>query len=411
MKVKQYKYNSRPFYSIVDDMDCPVDPYVSCYINNSLIAKAPNTTKRYVNELLFILKYFDDLPSRVSSGKFITQNEYSNFYDHCYYQQGAIKNSSVMVFPTLEDKHLRNVIASNQRTSIRVSPETIQGRIRRLRNFLEWLYEQFHFGNNVDDQTFDKFHKLISKMKLEEESLGSNRSSEVSEPEMSVIPDDVFANLLEMILPSSPNNPFKLSKVRNYFIVSLFIQTGIRRGALAKIKISDCHFYGSYDTISIYRSGIDKTDTRLEIPNQKTKSHMATIEQRLLKQIKYYIDHIRSKYQQTKTHDFLFVSEKNSKGTAGLPLSLKSINGIFEKLSRTLGFNIHPHLLRHKWNEIFDKEGEENGVDPSLLEDIRKYAMGWSANSTMNEKYNEKRLYEKAREISKAHQQRVNKKC
>lgn len=67
-------------------------------------------------------------------------------------------------------------------------------------------------------------------------------------------------------------------------------------------------------------------------------------------------------------------------------------------------------MLRHKWNEVFDKKGELLGVNPALLEDSRKYAMGWSHNSRQNENYNEKRIALKAREISKAHQRRVDQK-
>ena len=69
---------------------------------------------------------------------------------------------------------------------------------------------------------------------------------------------------------------------------------------------------------------------------------------------------------------------------------------------------MHPHTLRHKWNEILDVEGERLGVNPVLLEDIRKYAMGWSQGTTMNQVYNDKRLALKARELSKAHQARVD---
>jgi integrase len=249
---------------------------------------------------------------------------------------------------------------------------------------------------------------LISKIKLDERSIGRNRDQGVSDPEDSVIPDDLFAKLLEMMVPSSPNNPFKSSRVRNYLIVNVLIQTGIRRGAVGKMKISDCQFDGSYDRISIYRTKNDPSDPRLEKAYQKSKAHLATIDRALMEQIKFYIDHIRSQFPQKQPHDFVFVSEKDSKGTVGQPLSLKSINAIFEKLSKVLGFHVHPHLLRHKWNEIFDQEGERKGVNAALLEDIRKYAMGWSQNSTMSQTYNSKRLAVKVRELSKAHQHRVD---
>jgi integrase len=410
MKLRRYQVDNIPFVAIVDDSDCPADPYVSAYLS-TLSGRSFNTQLRNANELVFVLGHFSkkkiDLAARVESGQFISDKEYMQFYEACHLQKNR-PETSVVPLQNITDKALRNVIAANQRQMARVANETQQGRIRRLREYLETLFQHFHDSHSVDERTFDRFNQLTAMIKLDEDSLSRNRSEDVADPSESVIPDVVFTRLLEMILPSSPNNPFKGSKIRNYLIVSVFIQTGIRRGALAKMKISDCHFYGTYDRISIYRSGIDPTDPRLEKPNQKTKAHLATISPVLMRQIKYYIDHVRAAIPNSTAHDFIYVSEKGSRGTLGQPISLKTINAIFLVLSKALGFPVHPHLLRHKWNEIFDKEGVHKEIDHRLLEDVRKYAMGWSQKSTMAETYNNKRLAQKARELSAAHQKRVD---
>jgi integrase len=245
-------------------------------------------------------------------------------------------------------------------------------------------------------------------MKMDEDSLGKNRSQGVADPAESSIPDDIFVRMLEMILPSSPHNPFKGSRIRNYLIVSIFNQSGIRRGALAKLKISDLVMHGTSDQIKIYRSGIDPTDTRIDKPNQKSKAHLATVPLDLMNQINFYVNHIRSEIPGSQLHDFIFVSEKDSRGTLGRPLSLKSLNAIFAVLSKALGFHTHPHLLRHKWNEVFDVKATEMGVESRILEEARRYAMGWVAGSSMNDIYNDKRLAAKSREIALAHQHRVD---
>ncbi|MNH86645.1 site-specific tyrosine recombinase XerS [compost metagenome] len=414
MKVRRYQFNSLPFVSIVDDADCPIDPYVSCYLNGPLSSKSPNTRFRYSNELLFALQYFYenkiDLPARVASGEFISQKEYMQFYDECCLNKGSRDvGSNIKVF-RINDKHLRNVIVANQKGMAKVSNETLEGRIRRLRSFLDWLFEQFHGAHGVDGESKERFARLIAKMKLDEDSCGGNEGQEVRGVEESVIPDEVFLKLLEITMPSSPNNPFKGARVRNYLIVHLLAFGGIRRGALAKLKISDFNFYGTFDQVSIYRSGNEPTDPRAEKPNQKTKAHLATVNKSLMSDVKFYIDHIRTDFVRSQYHDFLLISENDSKGSAGLPLSLKSINTVFQKISAELGFHIHPHMLRHKWNEIFDKQGERVGINPALLEDIRKYAMGWSQDSTMNCVYNDKRLALKARELSLAYQNSLDQK-
>jgi len=395
----------------VDDSDCPIDPYVSCYLNGALSSKAPNTRLRYANELLFVLQFFAekkiDLSARIASGKLMSQKEYMQFYDSCCLIKGVFDESIIIKKFRVSDKHLRNVIVANQKGMAKVSNETLQGRIRRFRCFLKWLFEQFHGVFGIEEDLNERFARLTSKVKLDEESLGRNRGQEIKGADESVIPDEIFTKLLEMMMPSSPNNPFKGARIRNYLIVNLLICGGIRRGALAKSKVSDFHFYGTYDQVSIYRSGNDPTDPRTEKPNQKTKAHLATIGQNLMFHVKFYVDQVRSKFSWAQYHDFLLISENNSKGTAGQPLSLKSINSIFQTISKALGFHVHPHMLRHKWNEIFDKEADRIGIDPTLREDIRKYAMGWSQNTTMVDVYDDKRLALTARKLSIAHQQRM----
>lgn len=410
MKTKRYQFNRNPFVAIVDDFDCPICPYVSAYLS-TLSGQAFNTQLRKANELLFVLTHFQkakiDLVGRVQSGELISEKEYQQFHLVSASKKNSGKGSFV-VLNSVSDKALRNAISVNERQLARVSNDTLQGRIRRLRQYMEDLFKHFHNSYSIDTNLTIRFEKLTAAIKLDEDSLDNNSSQTVSAPDESVIPNALFCRLLEIILPSSENNPFKGSKIRNYLIVSILIQSGIRRGALAKLKISDFHFYGNYDSISIYRSGTDPTDPRLEKPNQKTKSHLSTISPVLMRQVKFYIDHVRKQIPRTEEHDFVFVSEKDSRGTLGQAISLKSVNAIFHVLSKAIGFHIHPHLLRHKWNEIFDSAGTEIGVDPRLLEDMRKYAMGWSENSLMAGTYNDKRLAAKTREISKAHQKRVD---
>ena len=412
IKLKKYEFNHIPWVTLVDEFDCPACPYASAYLS-TLHGQAFNTQVRKAAELLFVLDYFQkkqiSLVERMASGKLITQTEYFQFQ----LASASKKNSSSgsdnsVVFLDVSDKRLRNALSANAKQLSCVQNETQAGRIRRLRQYLEMLYTHFHDAQDNDSEIIERYEKLRAGMKMDEDSLGKNSSYGVADPTESSIPNDVFVRMLEMILPSSPRNPFKSSRIRNYLIVSILTQSGIRRGALAKLKISDLILHGTSDQIRIYRSGIDATDSRLDKPNQKSKAHLATVPQNLMSQINHYANHIRSEIPGTQFHDFIFVSEKNSRGTLGHPLSLKSINSIFAVLSKALGFHIYPHLLRHKWNELFDVKATELGIDSRILEEARRYAMGWVAGSSMNDIYNDKRLADKSRKISLAHQRRVD---
>lgn len=412
MQIRKYAFNHIPFVALVDEFDCPVCPYASAYLS-TIHGQAFNTQVRKAQELLFVLEYFQkigvSLVERMASGKLITQTEYFQFHRASASKKnsGSGSDNSVVLLD-VSDKRLRNAISANAQQLSCVQNETQAGRIRRLRQYLEMLYTHFYDAHSIDPEIAERYEKLRAAMRMDEDSLGKNNFQGVTDSTESAIPDDVFLKMLEMILPSSPHNPFKGSKVRNYLIVSILTQSGIRRGALAKLKISDLVMHGTSDQIKIYRSGIDVTDTRLDKPNQKSKAHLATIHKNLMRQINHYINHVRQKIPDSQFHDFIFVSEKDSRGTLGRPLSLKSLNAIFAVLSKALGFDMHPHLLRHKWNEVFDVKGTEMGVESRILEEARRYAMGWVAGSSMNDIYNDKRLAAKSRQISLAHQGRID---
>ena len=275
MRLKKYEFNHIPWVALVDEVDCPVCPYASTYLA-TLTKQAFNTQLRKANELLFVLDYFQkkqiSLVERVKSGALISRREYSQFHDACASKKVIDDDAETsVVVLQVSDKLLRNALSANVRQLSRVQNETQAGRLRRLRQYLEMLFGHFHDAYSIDRAIADEYEKLLAAIKLDEESLGKNETKEVADPTQSSIPDDVFLRMLEMVHPSSPNNPFKGSRIRNYLIVSLFRESGIRRGALAKLKISDLILHGTFDQIKIYKSGVDATESRREKGARKRK--------------------------------------------------------------------------------------------------------------------------------------------
>ncbi|NUW69238.1 hypothetical protein HOP39_16680 [Vibrio coralliilyticus] len=125
-----------------------------------------------------------------------------------------------------------------------------------------------------------------------------------------------------------------------------------------------------------------------------------------MRKIKNYIDNIRIRFPEADTHDFVFIAEMNSQGTAGQPLSLASYNQIFNTLSAALSFRVHPHLIRHKWNEVFTDKGKEKNMSLDEMDKLRKYAMGWVRDSNMSEIYNDFKTAEAVREVQRLRQDR-----
>ena len=85
-------------------------------------------------------------------------------------------------------------------------------------------------------------------------------------------------------------------------------------------------------------------------------------------------------------------------------MSYNAINKVIATFGEAIGIELHPHLLRHKWNEIFEANAKAQGYSPDQIEDLRKYAMGWAADSKMAALYNAFQLAVKVAEISSKNQ-------
>ncbi|RPH16498.1 MAG: site-specific integrase [Alteromonadaceae bacterium TMED7] len=120
-----------------------------------------------------------------------------------------------------------------------------------------------------------------------------------------------------------------------------------------------------------------------------------------MRKLLLYIETDRNGYDDANTHDFIFVSAKK---TPGQPLAKTSVQSIFDRLSQALDFHIHPHLFRHKWQEVFEVQAKKQGYTDEQINDMRKTACGWSESSDMVRVYNEFRNAVLVQEMSKIRQ-------
>jgi integrase len=280
------------------------------------------------------------------TGKSILNAELKAFFSTAKFCQES-DFSNVVEIKKFTSKQLENAIHSARIVDTQVKADVSKGRIKRLTHYLDFLYDEIHADQSVSAKVIERKHTIQCKYKTEIRSL-KDFNQQCRDLNESPLPNAKLVELLEMIKPESAKNPFKHCRLRNNLIFKLITETGIRRGAAAKLKISDCKFHGSYDQINITRTPNDPTDARTIKAQQKTKPHPAFITPDTLRHIKHYIDTTHDKFAKSAKHDFIFVTEMDSKGTVGQPLSLNSVNSISRILSRAVGMRVHPHLLRYK---------------------------------------------------------------
>ncbi|MGC9423529.1 MAG: tyrosine-type recombinase/integrase [Vibrio sp.] len=345
-----------------------------------------------------------DLVERVASGTFLSIEEIDDYIRACKFYVDTEDGNKDSTVVSLTDKRIRDAIHATSNSQPEVSAHTFNQRLNRLKAYIEFLYVCHHYDKAdteqqiITDAQFNKFKLYIRSV------ISSSRKDNtvVKDPFEAAIPADKFFDLLEIIQERSPNNPFKSSKLRNQIIAQILIDTGVRVGAVMKLKVSDLVDDWYNPRFRLTRTPDDPTDTRRLPAANKTKALSVSISRDLMKLIRLYIETVRNSTPNAYEHDFVFISEKGN--TIGKPMSYNAIHKVIKTFGEAIGLALHPHLLRHKWNEIFEDKAKEKGFSADKIEDLRKYAMGWVEDSKMASVYNEFQLAVTVAEISSKNQ-------
>lgn len=192
--------------------------------------------------------------------------------------------------------------------------------------------------------------------------------------------DAAVKRLREVIEPDHPENPFHPSvRFRNYLIVRLLLDLGIRRGELLGIKVADCQL-GYKGMITIHRRPDDPADPRKEKPTTKTQARVLALSPRLVEILHEYIVHHRARIANARRHPYLVVSTDSGK-----PMSLSNVNKIMEALRDRvpdMPQELGPHRLRHTWNDAFSADMDEKKVSAEDEVKWRTRLQGWRSESS-----------------------------
>ncbi len=140
---------------------------------------------------------------------------------------------------------------------------------------------------------------------------------------------------------------------RNYAIVTVIANTGLRISEVLNIKIN----------------GLTLSDNEMTIIGKGSKQRTIIINQTAIKVIKEYITNYRQKSKYAEVSEYLFVSNKGEK------LRSDTIERIFNKYSK----KITPHSLRHCYattvleNEVLDVRQLQQQLGHSSLETVMLY--------------------------------------
>lgn len=336
----------------------------------------PNTLANDLRFLMYLYLWADargvDVQQRLREGVFFSLSEVLDVVNFC----------GRFLADALEEMEERpsNLVRLDRRrkgTGRSVQSGEKRNRLAAIRSFVEFTSADFLSNLAQWPQRWDHYNAVrahcLDLLQGYLDGLPKPNRDDLGLPEG--LEAAALKRLREVIEPDHPENPFEPEvRFRNYLIVRLLLDLGIRRGELLGIKVSDC-VLGSSGTITVHRRPDDPDDPRRNKPAAKTAARVLALSARMTELVHEWVVHHRAKIPGARLHPFLIVNSRD-----GGPMSLSNVNKIFEALRRRvpgLPDELSPHLLRHSWNDTFSEAMDGKGIPEDQEIKWRKRLMGW----------------------------------
>ncbi|MDR4950628.1 site-specific integrase [Chryseobacterium sp. ES2] len=276
-----------------------------------------------------------------------------------------------------------------------LSNEAYNNHVSLLKEYFIWALKRYlsRSLNYFDNKEF----YIIYYNKIENTFSFLERNKKHKNLGFKNIEDNYIVDLLNFL-----ENKSKLdcTKFKDYLIIRLLLETGIRIGELLNLKTTDIIFGKKNSYIKILQ-GTTLLDTRFDKPRIKNSqsNRILYISDELSHLLHYYIITFRRNVYKTKSkkiiHSFVFISK------FGYPLSKSSIQYLFNKINNELMNyeldieKLTPHKLRHTFAYNFLKYlVEEKNIELERAKDELKQICGWKPSSRMPELYAGKYIWE-----------------
>ena len=361
-----------------------------------------------VSSIQVAYDWFDDrdinLEERILKKSFLTISEMDALKDRCQRKKTPP-----------ESKCLSPLIKTHNAKAHLVSSALEHSRLSHIANYIEWLSDVL-LGNGINTDIRASINKCCSGIRERRPPI-SNQGMFLEDAGLT---SELIEEILKIIHPESPSNPFINSGVRtrNHLIFKILEETGMRCGELLNLRIPDIHLRSIPPDLHIIRRADEKDDPRTHQPLVKTRERALPLTSNLADLINNYLLHHRRTVPNAKKHDYLLVAHKSGKGqTQGAPLSISGYQFIVQSVRRATlpllptGVRISGHKFRHAWNNRYSEwqDARPEPLSHDMQKQARCEAMGWTANSTMAERYDRRFIQQKANEAMLLMAEKLNK--
>ncbi len=375
--------------------DCIPVYYPNLYITMEHSGRALETTKKYLEHLAVLEEFLAfssiDLISHLEQrphSQYLTDSELSRFVSDAGFSKEtlAMKYAGTRLHPTAYKF---------------VGKVHTQQRIEAVRDYLAFLYDKLGDQSTRREAVDDLKKRINRKVKAASPAWKKTRTDE-----MKGLTSQERTRLLEIMHPDSAENPFSdgAIRLRNYIILLLGLDMGLRRSEMLLIKTSDVEWHSRQ--LAVVNLEDESVDPRTMAPQFKTHERMLVMPDDLYDAITEY----ESKYRQRKPrngtsrarrHPFLLVAHKRNEGG---PLTIKGVDGVLPRVREIAPelAHVHPHILRHDavYTMLESMREELAALTPedrtTQVQKTLTWMFGWSPESDMPGLYGAKFWKEEA---------------
>lgn len=359
--------------------------YPNLYITSRMRQRGKNTQIGFLHNLKVLFQWLSyeciDLESRFVRNEHLSELEIHRLVAFCAWSAETHR------------KLLSHSVSLHPKAYRQVGRATYHQRVTAIRKYLEWLCSQLATDRNQLNEESERVKATMRSLSPRLKNHTKNDAVEVTERQIEII--------TEKLMPGHAENPWSSEglQYRNLLIFHLLLETGMRRGELLGLYVSDLND----NAVSIVRRQNNPLDLRTQQPNAKTGERNIPIPKELTAVAYEYVVNHRGAYKRAKKHPFLLVGHKGG-GGAGKALSISAIDYVFrtarEAFPELKGLSAHSlrHHMNYRISKLLDEKYGHLSPEDRAVKDqqMRSYLMGWAPDGTQQARYNKRYNTEEA---------------
>ncbi|WP_321150688.1 site-specific integrase [Aeromonas jandaei] len=366
------------------------DYWSTLYVTNSLRARhlRLGTIEKHLQALQSLFMWAElrgiNLIDKISSGKAFNINDIDSLTSILKLRADELPKLISSVYTNTCAMHVkasltRNIWKKFDAIPRQVTSANFNDKIKYIGKYVEWLsniLSDYHSKSITREQIRTVGYEFKTylgdqKVVVPKDNFGASKSLGNAE----------IQRILNVANPLSPENPWvgEATRIRNFTIILVLLDSGMRSGELLNLKITDVIRSKSkqHGLRIVQRSG-SLNDPRKKQRLPKTVQREVAISDTAFKALDYYITEIKAKTPNGQKTEYIFVSHSNS--NQGKPLH--SINSVTEAMRNVTSIDLTPHVLRHTATWKYCVRMKKKGKEWKDFVELLLLQFGWTSENS-----------------------------